>query len=58
MSTPCTSYDTPISLRGAVLSHIDFLLLRDFVIWADGSVHFPLRRSGSGVIGNCSLFGA
>ena len=55
LSTPCSRFDSPLSLLGVALAHLDSLPFHDLVLWTDGSVLFPLGKGGSGVLVNCSL---
>ena len=57
LSTPCSRSDPPLSRQGAALAHLDSLPPHNLVLWTDGSVPFPLGKSGSGVLANCPLCG-
>ena len=39
------------------LAHLDSLPPHDLVLWTNGSVPFPLGKSGSSILANCSLCG-
>ena len=41
----------------AALAHLETLSCHILVIWADGFVHFPFGKVGSGIRTNCSLCG-
>ena len=57
LSSLCSRSDPPLFRQGAALAHLDSLPLHDQVLWTDGFVSSPLRKSGSGVLANCSLCG-
>ena len=58
LPTPCSRSDPPLSCQGAAFAHLDSLIPpHDLVLWTDGSVPFPLGKSGSSVLANCSLCG-
>ena len=57
LSTPCSRSDPHLSRQGAALAHLDSLPPHSLVLWTDGSVSFPFRKGGSGVLANCFLYG-
>ena len=57
LSSSCSRSDSSFSRQGAALAHLNSRPLRDLVLWADGSVPFPLGKCGSGVLANCFLCG-
>ena len=46
-----------LSLTKVPLSPTLTLPPNDLVLWTDSSVPFPLGKSGSGILANCSLYG-
>ena len=57
LSSPCSRSDPSFSRQGAALAHLDSLPPHDLVLWTDSSVPFPFGKGGSGILGNCSLYG-
>ena len=58
LSSLCSLSDPLLFRHGAALAYLDSFPSHDLVIWTDGSVSFSLDKGGSGVLANCSLYGA
>ena len=50
LSSRCSRSDPPLPHQGAVLTHLDFLLPHNLVLWTDGSVPLAFGKGGFGVL--------